>query len=78
MGLRPGEKLHEDMLARTELPYTYSVPGKNLLCVRPQYTKKSYSGWEKYEGVEFNSSLHRSSDVKVLVSLIEKGLGQSS
>ncbi len=30
MGLRPGEKLHEDMLAETELPFTYKVDGINL------------------------------------------------
>ena len=76
-GLRPGEKLHEDMLAKTELPYTYEVPGKNLLCVRPQYTNKSYTSWKKYTGLEFNSALHCSDNVKTLTSLIKKGLSEN-
>ena len=57
MGLRPGEKLHEDMLAVTELPFTYQVPGINLLQIRPQYTHKKYQDFEKYNGPEFNSEL---------------------
>ena len=74
IGLRPGEKLHEDMLAKTELPYTFEVPDKNLLSVRPQYTNRVYSEWKKYEGLEFNSSLHVCDDVKVLKKLIIEGL----
>ncbi len=74
MGLRPGEKLHEDMLAETELPFTYKVPGINLLCVRPQYTNRQHnSSWEKYEGPHFNSELHVSDDVENLVKLIQRG-----
>lgn len=77
MGLRPGEKLHEDMLAKTELPYTHKVPGKKLLSVRPQYTRRTHSSLERYEGAEFNSALHCSSNVGTLVSLIERGLEES-
>jgi FlaA1/EpsC-like NDP-sugar epimerase len=74
MGLRPGEKLHEDMLAETELPFTYKVDGINLLCVRPQYTKRNHNNvWKKYDGPHFNSALHVSDDVAGLVSLINRG-----
>ena len=75
IGLRPGEKLHEDMLAATELPFTYKVPGINLLAVRPQYTKRHFrADWNDYEGPEFNSALHMSDQVAELVQLIQRGL----
>jgi FlaA1/EpsC-like NDP-sugar epimerase len=74
MGLRPGEKLHEDMLAKTELDFTYQVPGINLLQIRPQYTKKKYQDFEKYNGPEFNSELWVKEDIKELSELIKKGL----
>ena len=73
-GLRPGEKLHEDMLAKTELDFTYEVPGINLLQIRPQYTNKTYQKWEKYNGPEFNSSLWVKENIEELKVLIEKGL----
>jgi len=74
VGLRPGEKLHEDMLAKTELDFTYEVPGINLLQIRPQYTNKNYQNWEKYNGPEFNSALWVKEDIKELKVLIEEGL----
>tara|TARA_R100000152_G_C6777129_1_gene206777 strand:- start:1849 stop:2826 length:978 start_codon:yes stop_codon:yes gene_type:complete len=73
-GLRPGEKLHEDMLAKTELDYTYKVPDINLLQIRPQYTKKTYQDWELYKGSEFNSALYVSNDNVELIDLITRGL----
>ena len=74
IGLRLGEKLHEDMLAVTELPFTYKVPNINLLQIRPQYTKKTYQKWGKYAGPHFNSSLWVKKDIKELVELINRGL----
>jgi len=74
IGMRPGEKLHEDMLAKTELPHTHKMPTQNLLQIRPQYTKKIYQNWPSYEGSEFNSSLHINSNVDELKALILKGL----
>jgi UDP-N-acetylglucosamine 4,6-dehydratase len=74
VGLRPGEKLHEDMLAKTELPFTYQVPNINLLQIRPQYTNKTYQEWEKYKGPEFNSALWVKEDMEEIKTLINQGL----
>jgi len=79
MGLRPGEKLHEDMLAKTELPHTFVPPITGLLAVRPQYTNRQHSqDWKQYEGKEFNSSLHVSNDILQLRNLIDRGLKESN
>ena len=72
-GMRPGEKIHEDMLAKTELPFTYEVD-EDLLVVIPQYTNKIHSYDKKYEGKEFNSSLHLDGDVENLKEIIEEGI----
>lgn len=82
VGMRPGEKFHEDMIAKTELPFTYEsemLKGfttdhcNKLLCVIPQYSDKSYN-LKKYEGQEFNSGIFLNPDIDYLKSLIEKGL----
>lgn len=78
IGLRPGEKMHEDMLAETELPFTYRVDSSSLLCVRPQYTRRTHNTeWSKYEGPHFNSSLHVSDNVNDLLGLINRGSKES-
>lgn len=73
-GLRPGEKLHEDMLAETELPFTYKVPKINLLQIRPQYTKNKFQDFTKYNGPHFNSKLWVQEDIDGLIKLIKSGL----
>jgi len=76
IGLRPGEKLHEDMLGESELPFTYKIKTSNidLLQVRPQYTKRIFTERPAYKGLHFNSSLHVSENVNDLLTLIKKGL----
>jgi FlaA1/EpsC-like NDP-sugar epimerase len=73
IGMRPGEKFHEDMLAKTELEFTMQ-PSDKLLCVLPQYTHKEHNYNKKYDGLEFNSSLHNNENVDELVKLITKGI----
>ena len=73
-GLRPGEKLHEDMLSITELPFTYKVPDADLLQIRPQYTNKTHQDFNKYTGSHFNSKLWIQNEIDPLVSLIKTGL----
>ena len=73
VNMRPGEKIHEDMLAMTELDFTYAASDK-LLVVIPQYTRKSHTYSNKYQGPHFNSSLHLSEDKLELAELIKEGL----
>tara|TARA_R110000824_G_scaffold100221_3_gene238335 strand:+ start:316 stop:1284 length:969 start_codon:yes stop_codon:yes gene_type:complete len=73
IGMRPGEKLHEDMLAKTELPFTMEA-SSSLLAVLPQYTHKKHTYCTKYSGEEFNSSLHLENDINILTRLIREGL----
>jgi hypothetical protein len=82
IGMRPGEKFHEDMIAKTELPFTYEskfLDGfttehcSRLLCVIPQFTNKEYL-LTKYNGPEFNSGIFLNYDVEYLIKLINKGL----
>lgn len=82
IGMRPGEKFHEDMIAKTELPFTYHsefLDGfttkhcNKLLCVIPQFTDKIYP-LDKYEGPEFNSGMFLNDSIQYLTDLINKGL----
>jgi len=74
IGMRPGEKLHEDMLGLPELDFAHhSELDEKLLCILPQYSRKIYE-LLKYTGKEFNSSLFINNDVKELINLINRGL----
>ena len=77
IGMRPGEKFHEDMLAKTELDFTYEATSK-LLTVLPQYTNRNHSYKNKYTGLEFNSSLHNNDNVDDLVKIIKRGLNDAN
>ena len=76
VGMRPGEKIHEDMLARTELPFTHHV-SNDLLVVLPQYTRREHSYGKEYEGREFNSGLHLNNDPRYLSDLLQRGIEES-
>jgi FlaA1/EpsC-like NDP-sugar epimerase len=76
IGMRPGEKFHEDMLCKTELEFTMQ-PSDKLLCVLPQYTHKKHKYDKKYDGLEFNSSLHNNDNIDDLVNLIKDGLNDA-
>ena len=74
IGMRPGEKTHEDMLCETELDLAMQVTDK-ILCVLPQYTSREHSHDKKYSGLELKSSLHCNDSVGDLVNLIKSGIG---
>jgi FlaA1/EpsC-like NDP-sugar epimerase len=76
IGLRPGEKIHEDMLSETELPFAKQL-SDSLLCILPQYTNKEHTHDKVYLGKKFNSSLHVNKDIDFLFSLINRGLKDS-
>jgi len=76
MGLRPGEKVHEDMLCETELSQTMEV-SPQLLCILPQYTRREHTHNKKYCGLEMNSSLHENDNVDELVELIIRGVQET-
>jgi FlaA1/EpsC-like NDP-sugar epimerase len=76
IGMRPGEKFHEDMLAKTELEFTMQ-PSPNLLCVLPQYTNKKHTYATAYNGIEYNSSLHNNDNIDELVQLIKGAISTS-
>jgi len=77
-GLRPGEKLHESMLDETEINLSYEVTGTNLVCIKPQYTKKDWDSvnYNKYTGPVYISSNFISDDIDELVKLINRGINE--
>ena len=75
-GLRPGEKVHEDMLSANELPYSVKTSDENIIAILPQYGSVDYEHSGPYDGIEFNSSMHLDRDVDSLVSLIRRGLSE--
>ena len=77
IGMRPGEKIHEDMLAKTELAFTHEATD-GLLVVLPQYTKKKYSYKKKYHGEKMNSALHLNKSVDYLKDLLKRGIDEAN
>ena len=76
IGLRPGEKIHEDMLSELELERTFEVNGK-LLAILPQYSNRAHFGTIPYKGALLNSDLCASKDNEELAKLIIRGVEES-
>jgi FlaA1/EpsC-like NDP-sugar epimerase len=79
IGLRPGEKLHEDMMSETEMDRVVSVqPTENypLYAILPQFTRKEGYSTEKYEGDRLNSGFCLDSTLENLVDKIRAGVVQ--
>lgn len=75
-GMRPGEKLAEDMLSETEIPLAKKIDGKNVVAIFPQYytinpVKYSFC---PYTGIRLNSDSCLVDDINQLVDLIQRGL----
>lgn len=77
-GLRAGEKLHESMLDDTEIKLAYEVANTNLICIKPQYTKKEWDNkiFTSYKGKVYISSNFISEDLNELVELINRGINE--
>ena len=65
------------MLAKTELEFTMQ-PSDKLLSILPQYTNKNHKYDKKYDGLEFNSSLHNNDNIDDLVKIIKRGLNDAN
>ena len=79
VGIRPGEKLHEDMLAITELPNSYSFKfgdDSEAVCIVPSQSKYRYKNL--YKGSPMNTSLNISKDMDELTELIKRGLSETN
>ena len=89
IGIRPGEKLHEDMLGDTEIPKSWVVKknfpedSSKVVCIMPPksnlYGCTSYMiEADKYSEEPMNTSLNISKDREELKELIKRGLSEAN
>lgn len=78
IGMRPGEKLHEDMVAPTERNRCFIRDQLDILAIYPEYYE-TYQGFftEKYNGKDVNSANFVNTNIDDLVNLILRGLKES-
>lgn len=67
-GMRPGEKLHEDMISEHEALRTYWLTSKTL-AILPETKQREY-GYEIYKGKPLNSAYNLSEDLNLIASYI--------
>lgn len=78
LGMRPGEKIHEDMLNQQELDQT-RIASNNLLAILPEYSRHETSPFQKpYLGHELNSMKHIDNNVGELADLIKRGIREAN
>jgi UDP-N-acetylglucosamine 4,6-dehydratase len=78
IGVRPGEKLHEDMLAVTEVPNAWLIKDSDIIALLSSHIKRPASFYEKYDGPILNTSIDINKDMDELKSLIVRGSNESS
>mgnify|MGYP003650870680 FL=1 len=66
------------MLDDTEIKLAYEVANTNLICIKPQYTKKEWDNkiFTSYKGKVYISSNFISEDLNELVELINIGINE--
>lgn len=80
MGIRPGEKLHEDMLSEPEIPLStvHFTPGpESIVRITSQVNTNESSG-RPYTGKPMNTSLNINRDLDELEALIKRGLSETN
>lgn len=76
IGMRPGEKIHENLLTKSECRFAYYVT-KKLLAVIPSYTTKKYSFNNEYKGSPLKSNLNPNDNINYIKKIINEGVNQS-
>lgn len=71
-GVRPGEKIHEEMLTEMEFTRTYKIPGTQLLRVVPQIIERVHP--TPYQGKMLRSDLFINEDKDALINLLGRAL----
>lgn len=72
--LRPGEKLHEEMLTELELSKTYTTPVNKVVAVTPYWYGERYPRADRklYTGPVIKSDLFLNDNIQDLINLIKR------
>lgn len=70
--LRPGEKVHEEMIAQHEIDRTFLLDSKTLCVVPSIKNTESYSNLDLYKGPIVRSDLFINNNIEDLISLINR------
>lgn len=73
-GMRPGEKIHEDMVGESEMDRCHQLENGNLVILPEYYNVDLKYNTNKYTGVRLNSAYYVNTNLDSLVSLLKRSL----